>query len=144
MLLDVAGRHRSRHGNHQRLLAQFRGNLLKHFADNLRLHAEQHAVRAVHRLAILRSRRTPSSLASDAAFSACFTVAVTRPASNNPCFRYARSKIPPSFPVPKTANLLPASFCAIDQALLTTHARASTPIKPRLLSPGASSGPRFE
>src|SRR5712692_3912384 len=71
---------------------------------------------------------TPSSLARDAAFSACFTVALTRPASNNPCFRYARSKIPPSFPVPKTANLLPASFCAIDQALLTTHARASTPL----------------
>src|SRR5580704_14646092 len=71
---------------------------------------------------------TPSSFASAAAFSACFTVAVTRFAENNPCLRYARSKIPPSLPVPKTASFLSVSFCAIDQTLFTTRPPASTTV----------------
>src|SRR6266404_373816 len=35
--------------------------------------------------------------------------------------------MPPSLPVPRTANLFSVSFCAIVQALLTTQAGASTP-----------------
>src|SRR6266849_2780335 len=35
--------------------------------------------------------------------------------------------MPPSLPVPRTANLFSVSFCAIVQALLTTQAGTSTP-----------------
>src|SRR5207248_1956894 len=43
--------------------------------------------------------------------------------SNSPCFKYARSKIPPSFPLPKTASFLSVNFSAMVQALLTTSSR---------------------
>src|ERR1700722_5741401 len=75
---------------------------------------------------------TPSSFAKAAAFSACFTVAITCFRENNPCFRYARSRIPPSFPVPKTANFLSESFSAIVQTLLTTRPPASTAVSRHL------------
>jgi len=62
---------------------------------------------------------TLSSLAIAAAFSACFTVAVTRLGEKSSCLRYARSRIPPSFPVPSTASFLSDSFCAMVQSFLT-------------------------
>src|SRR5207245_3546986 len=73
---------------------------------------------------------TPRSLASVEAFSACFTVAVTRFGEKSSCFRYARIRIPPSFPVPNTASFLSDSLCAvvlaIVQAFLTRISNRST------------------
>src|SRR6266542_4966254 len=53
---------------------------------------------------------TFSSFASAAALSECLTVAVTRSETKSPCFRYARSRMPPSLPAPSTANFLSESF----------------------------------
>ena len=54
VLLDVVRGHGRRHGNHQRLLGQLRRNLLQHFAHHLRLHTQEHDVRALHCRAVFR------------------------------------------------------------------------------------------
>src|SRR5882724_4141481 len=57
MLLQIARRHRSSHGNNQRLLGDLWCNLLQHFRDDLWLHAQQYNVRTLDSLAILVANR---------------------------------------------------------------------------------------
>src|SRR5262249_36731072 len=64
---------------------------------------------------------TPTSFASAAAFSPCFTVAATFLALKSPCFKYARSKIPPSLPAPSTANFLSESLRGMALSLWHSH-----------------------
>src|SRR5216683_4197145 len=72
----------------------------------------------------------PNCLASERAFSAWRTVACTRFGCTSFCSRNARSKIPPIFPAPSTANLLLASLLEsvvfMVPALLTRQSRPST------------------
>src|SRR5712692_4769689 len=70
----------------------------------------------------------PSAFPSEAAFSSWRTEAFTCFGENSSCFKYARSRIPPSFPVPSTASFLPDSLFAMVQVLLTTRRGASTSV----------------
>ncbi len=125
VLLDVIRRHRRSHRNHERLFAQLRRDFFQHFADDLRLHSEQNNVGAVNCLLVLRRDGTPNSFASADAFSECFTVAVTFFGSKRFCFRYARSRIPPSLPVPSTASFLSARWFA--ERFLLVRLRCHSP-----------------
>jgi len=57
--------------------------------------------------------------------SPCSTVALTRFGENSFCLRYARRRMPPSFPAPSTASFWPDSLRVMVPALLTTTLRGS-------------------